>query len=75
VSTHSTEIQRNIPEEAGGLDSGARQCRHPDGNERASNMSLIELPSWPSWMVLVVDLRREACILRTQAGGWRRESK
>jgi hypothetical protein len=76
VSTHSTEIQRNIPEEAGVW------TLEPEGSVAILTptsapviMSLIELPSWPSWMVLVVDLRREACTLCSQAGGWRRESK
>jgi hypothetical protein len=74
VSTHSTEIQCNIPEEAGvwTLEPGSVAILTATS---APVMSLIELPSWPSWMVLVVDLRREACTLRTQAGGWRRESK
>jgi hypothetical protein len=74
VSTHSTEIQRNITEEAGvwSLKGEKKQCRHPDGNERANN-----------------DLDRAALLAKldgdgggspkrsvhTQAGGWRRESK
>jgi hypothetical protein len=76
VSTHSTEIQRNITEEAGVWSlKGKKNNVAILTATSAPIMTLIELPSWPSWMVMVVDLRREACIPRLAVGGENRSDE